>query len=162
MAALKKCKYVVALGGTLIYAAETRFCGTLTPTGSAFYGGSLSYVLPRGSGLVTAFNKATLVLRNEDVIPTVEEYLDRNGRCTAQKHALLTFKQLRLFFYFAFAGCGLIFIEMLVDPQQAERSKSRDKCDGKQGDEGADKQERTVSVSDETEDSEMELGKERS
>lgn len=105
--------------------ADTRYCGILTTTGAPFFGGSLSFVLPLGSELTKDFDSATLRLRNQDMIPTVESYLDRDGRCSTQKSALLTFRKLKLFFIFAFGACLVILAEMIIDPQQALKAKPR-------------------------------------
>lgn len=121
-AAAKECRFVLALGGTLRHAEEARYCGVLTTTGSGFYDGALSFVVPKDSPLTEPFNRATLALRNQDAIPTIEEYLNRDGVCENISPPVLDFKKLQIFFYLAFGSCVLIFIEMIVDPQAALKS----------------------------------------
>lgn len=113
----KECKFVLAAGGTLQYAASTRYCGTLWTPGRPFYANGVSCVLPRNSSLTAAFDNATMQLRTEDVIPTMDSIANEGGNCESKFSTSLNFKRLQVFFYMAFGASFLIFLEMILDPQ---------------------------------------------
>lgn len=117
----KSCKYSIAFGSTVLDAVVGRHCGKLLQTGQPFFEGSVSFVLPRGSPWTDKLSNATLQLKVEGALPSLQEYFENKDKCTLQNDPTLTFQKLRIFFFVSYAVCFLIFLEMVIDPQSVRK-----------------------------------------
>lgn len=115
-----ECKFVLAGGLTLEYAASTRYCGVMRTVGRSFYRSSLSFILPRNSSMIPDMDRATLLLRSKDIIPTLDDYVNRNGNCGRKPSTSLTFRRLQGFFCFAFGAVIILFAAMLLKPTRRD------------------------------------------
>lgn len=108
----------MATGSNLQNAVINRHCGTLVTTGLPFNTIGMSFVLPRNSILTGPMDVATLQLRSEDAIPSIEQYVQGKVSCPLGTSSTLTFDRLSVFFYVAYGACILVFLEMVLDPQE--------------------------------------------
>lgn len=122
----KKCRYVVALGATATSAVHGKYCRKLVVVGEPFFKGGLSFVLPRRSNWTSIMSKATMRLRESDSIPTIQDYVEREGRCDVGVSHTLAFDKLMWFFICAFGAAGVVFLVMVVDPRKPLPRESQD------------------------------------
>jgi len=135
----KKCKYFFVLGSTAIHFGTGRFCGTLQTTGSPFFTSGLHFLLPKGSNLTEHFGASTLRMRMADQIESIEQYgLQRSRRgCDRGSGVTLNLRRLRIFFFVAWAVCGVMFVVNLVNPS-IRREKAGKETKEDEGIDGAE------------------------
>lgn len=114
----------MALGSTLTYAASGRYCGTLVLTGEPFFEGGISFVLPKGSNFTTEVSNATLQMKADGSLPSLEDTLRGQTECRLGTEPVLTFKKLRIFFFLAYAACLAVLLEMVMDPQSIKKRRA--------------------------------------
>lgn len=76
-----------------------------------------SFILPRGSNLTNILTKATFDIRDDGDLITIEDFFDRLGSCPVRDRNTLTFWRLRWFFISAYSACGIMFLFLVVVPQ---------------------------------------------
>eukprot|EP00177_Eucheuma_denticulatum_P007571 GFKZ01013782.1.p1 GENE.GFKZ01013782.1~~GFKZ01013782.1.p1 ORF type:complete len:366 (+),score=25.83 GFKZ01013782.1:602-1699(+) len=117
--ASKECKYSIGTGSVFGDATQGRYCGVLVLTGGHFLEGGCGFTLPFDSPYKDAITNATLQLKSEGALPSLEEYLERFGQCHFLFEPRLSFGRLRLFFFLAYGVCFLIFLGILLVPRKA-------------------------------------------
>lgn len=98
-------------------AVHGRYCEKLAIAGRPFAEGGLSFILPKGSEYSESLRKATLELRSEGQIDSLEDHFERKGKCHLSSSPRLSFAKLKTFFILAFVAVFLLFLEMVFDPQ---------------------------------------------
>lgn len=123
-----KCKYLITDGGVALQAVNGRYCGKLLLTGEPFFPNGLHAVLPKHSPYKDMLDKATLELRESGQLKTTGQYFQGERTCVTQPQASLNVRKLASFFWVAFVVCGIMFAEMVFDPQNdpKQRDQSRD------------------------------------
>lgn len=113
-----KCKFAFVDDATALE-AERRHCNTVVKTGSpTFFGGGIAFILPKNDpDLASIFANATIGLRGDGNLTGLDAYVQNHGHCSHSSETVLTFRMLAAFFISAFVACGLIFLEMILDPQ---------------------------------------------
>lgn len=119
----KQCKFSMGLGSSLTYAASGRYCGTLVVTGRPFFEGGLSFVLPKGSNFTAEISNVTLQMKAGGSLPSLEDTLRGQGSCRQSTDPVLTFEKLRTFFFLAYSACVVLFLEMVMDPQNIKNGR---------------------------------------
>lgn len=119
----KKCKFMLTDGGVSLTAVNGRYCGKLVIAGEPFNQGGVSFLLPKGSKYHPPMKKATLQIRAEHEVGGVEEYFEKKGLCQVAGTPRLTFGKLQWFFIMSFVTIGLLFLEMVLDPQSIRERK---------------------------------------
>lgn len=74
---------------------------------------------------------ATLQLKAEGALPTLFEYLQRRGQCTPIGSTTLMFKKLKIFFSVTFGVRVLLFLEIIIDPQEVVSSSMQQNAESK-------------------------------
>lgn len=120
MVANKSCKYLLVDGSTARFATDVKHCRKVVATGDPVYPASNSFVVPKRSALFEPLANATLKLLEEGRLESLESYFERRGSCVLPETTVITFGKLQLFFIAAYAVTALIFLEMILDPQQLE------------------------------------------
>lgn len=116
----KTCKYMLASLSSGMDMAEGAFCGRMILTGEPLSRGGSSFLLPRGSRLTRIMSIATLNMQTSGRISSLEEYYkEKHRQCESNIHSSLTLPKLKIFFISAFSACFLIFLGMVLYPQQA-------------------------------------------
>lgn len=108
-----------------------RYCRKVVATGKPLMAGGLSLILPPGSKWTRQFSAETLRLRQENAVPSVEEYQAQRHVCELSGAPTLTLGRLYIFFIMSYGACFLIFLEMILDPQTAPRHSSDNEVDKK-------------------------------
>lgn len=112
----KTCKFLMCSGATLEEAANRQFCGTVRTTGESFFAGDLSFLLPYGSNMTSLFTRATLQLRAEGELVSLEKYFQVHTHpCSFHKSISLSVGRLKIFFLMAFGACGVLLAIMVCD-----------------------------------------------
>eukprot|EP00177_Eucheuma_denticulatum_P007507 GFKZ01013664.1.p2 GENE.GFKZ01013664.1~~GFKZ01013664.1.p2 ORF type:complete len:243 (-),score=27.10 GFKZ01013664.1:113-841(-) len=110
----KECQFGIAGGSSISRASSGRYCQTLVETGLPFFANGLGMVLPKDSPYKVLMDNATLKLESDAVLPSVEDYLSKFGKCSAYNDSGLTFGKLKFFFVIAYIVCGVLLIEIVV------------------------------------------------
>lgn len=119
--ATKQCKFSLAAASTILDASVGRYCGTLVRTGEPFFEGGTSFVLPLKSNLTAIMSNATLQMRAEGSLPSLQVYLREEYSCKMSNNPVLSFEKLKVFFLLAYGICFVIFLEMILGPRSARR-----------------------------------------
>lgn len=122
--AKKTCKYMFADGITASYAVHGRFCGKILYTGKPSFLSRQGFILPRNSQYTSVLSRDTLKLAEMDKLATIEQFYDSRGACSSPTESTITMGRLKLFFISAYIACFIIFIEMILDPQEPSRAQS--------------------------------------
>jgi hypothetical protein len=110
------CEFFMAATSTVTVAAETVYCGKLRVVGQPFYRISTGFTLPKGSNLTEALSKETLKLLQQDKLPSAVAYGTANIKCPHGSDTQLTWARLKVFFYVVYPTLGIMFLIMLLDP----------------------------------------------
>lgn len=124
MVASGECKYGLASEATLKSASTGRYCGKIILTGDPFFRAGASFVLPKHSPLTEEMSRATLKIISSDRVETVDEFIGNFSKCDQESVTTLTLSKLRYFFVFAFSICGILLLEMMIDPQTESKNAS--------------------------------------
>lgn len=111
-------------GATALTAVHGRYCEKLALAGRPFSEGGLSFILPKGAEYFEPLRKATLELRSESEVDSLDDYFEKKGKCEMSSSPQLTFTKLKTFFILAFVAVVLLFLEMVLDPQTVSRKGS--------------------------------------
>lgn len=98
-------------------AVHGKYCGKFALTGRRFSEGGQSFVLPKGSKYYEPLRRATLQLRDEGYIDSIDSFFEKKGKCDISGSPRVSFTRLKTFFILAFAAFALLLLYMILDPQ---------------------------------------------
>lgn len=137
----ESCDYFYTLEGHVVSQTKGRYCGRLTAVGKPFFDTSVGFILPMDSNLTKIMSEQTLILREADKLETSTNFADRLS-CNEVTDPTITWSKLRVFFYMAYAGLGVILVFMVFDmfidgrnnaapdtSSAQKNSKNLDSCD---------------------------------
>lgn len=108
------CDYFYTLEGQVLSQSRGRYCGKLTAVGRKFFETSVSFILPRNSNLTLPISLTTLRMREEDKLVSASTFAEREW-CPDITDATLDWDKMKVFFYVAYSGLGVMLALMAAD-----------------------------------------------
>lgn len=108
------CDYFYTLQGQVLSQSRGRHCGKLTAVGTQFFATSVSYILPLNSNLTLPISLSTLRMREEDKLVSAQRHAELET-CPDITDATLGWDKMKVFFYVAYCGLGVMLVLMVVD-----------------------------------------------
>lgn len=117
-----RCKYAIADEGTALTMIHESNCGEIVSTTDVIASVANSIILRKNWEHNHVIDQTTLLLQENGLLPTVEQYIVERSKCQVLIAPRVTTKMLRVFFFLVFGSCGLLLAYMIVDPSLPRRN----------------------------------------
>lgn len=118
MVANRSCEFALVDDMTAHLGVHGEHCGKLVTTGKSIpVSGGASFIIPTGSPYAEAVGRATLKLKSDGMLQTLDDFFEKQGKCEAVFEKALTLKSLVIFFVAIYSICIVICLKMVFDPQ---------------------------------------------